>query len=498
MSLVEFLSLSRANFFGKYELVGLLSVGGMAEVHLASITGPGGFRKFVVVKRILPDLKDDPQFSEMFMSEARLTSSLSHSNIAQVFEFGEIDQRLYLSMEFIHGIDLVKVIKHSQRLGVPIPRGLALRLIRDISVALHYAHTFVDPWGTLNPVIHRDITPRNVMLSNSGTVKIIDFGIAKVVGTDPQTSVGNVKGSAGYMAPEQVIGETLDARCDVFSVGVILHELLTGRRLFSSADPTEAMRRVVTETPPSPRSLVPDVPEALSALTMKALERDRAHRFASAHDLASAIEEAAGPSLYDEYKVGGWVREHFPLQLDQTRKLLASLEKNERAEVRAIAGALAANAEARLEATPGMTLEATLTLDPARGATVLVVDDSAIGRKVVTARLEGDGFKVVACASAEEALDALAEMTPDLILSDVNMGELDGFELCARVRQQPGLQGLPFIFLSSSCSAEERSRGMSVGGDDFIRKPFEPADLVTRVRAHLRRVAVLKQRPAPA
>ena len=192
------------------------------------------------------------------------------------------------------------------------------------------------------------------------------------------------------------------------------------------------------------------------------------------------------------------MREHFPLQLDQTRKLLASLEKNERAEVRAIAGALAANAEARLEATPGMTLEATLTLDPARGATVLVVDDSAIGRKVVTARLEGDGFKVVACASAEEALDALAEMTPDLILSDVNMGELDGFELCARVRQQPGLQGLPFIFLSSSCSAEERSRGMSVGGDDFIRKPFEPADLVTRVRAHLRRVAVLKQRPAPA
>ena len=492
--------MSRAHFFGKYELVGLLSVGGMAEVHLASITGPGGFRKFVVVKRILPDLKDDPQFSEMFMSEARLTSSLSHSNIAQVFEFGEIDQRLYLSMEFIHGIDLVKVIKHSQRLGAPVPPGLALRLIRDVSVALHYAHTFVDPWGTLNPVIHRDITPRNVMLSNSGTVKIIDFGIAKVVGTDPQTTAGNVKGSVGYMAPEQVLGETLDPRCDVFSVGVILHELLTGRRLFSSADPAEAMRRVVTETPPSPRALVPELPEALSALTMKALERDRANRFATAHDLAAAIEEAAGPSLYDEYKVGAWVREQFPLQLEQTRKLLVSLEKNEGAEVRAIAVALGSTstAEWRPDATPERALEATTTLDPARGATVLVVDDSSIGRKVVTARLEGDGFKVVACASAEEALATLAEMTPDLILSDVHMGALDGFELCALVRQQPGLQALPFIFLSSSCSAEERSRGMSVGGDDFIRKPFEPADLVTRVRAHLRRVAVLKLRPAPA
>ena len=296
------------------------------------------------------------------------------------------------------------------------------------------------------------------------------------------------------------IGETLDPRCDVFSVGVILHELLTGRRLFSSADPAEAMRRVVTETPPSPRALVPELPEALSALTMKALERDRANRFATAHDLAAAIEEAAGPSLYDEYKVGAWVREQFPLQLEQTRKLLVSLEKNEGAEVRAIAVALGSTstAEWRPDATPERALEATTTLDPARGATVLVVDDSSIGRKVVTARLEGDGFKVVACASAEEALATLAEMTPDLILSDVHMGALDGFELCALVRQQPGLQALPFIFLSSSCSAEERSRGMSVGGDDFIRKPFEPADLVTRVRAHLRRVAVLKLRPAPA
>ena len=492
-------AVSSAHRFGKYEFITLLSVGGMAEVHLACITGPGGFRKFVVVKRILPDLKDDPQFAAMFETEARVTASLSHSNIAQVFEFGEIDGQLFLSMEFIHGIDLVKAIKRSQRLGLPVPRGLALRIVRDLSLALHYAHTFVDPSGVARPVIHRDVTPRNVMLSHSGTVKIIDFGIAKVAGTVTQTSAGSVKGSAGYMAPEQVIGEPLYCRCDVFSLGIILHELLTGARLFAATDHAGAMRRVVMEQAPTPLSLMPDLSPALSAATMKALERRREDRFATSRELALAIEEAAGLTLYDEYAIGAWVREQFPEQLERTRSLLESLDREEDSAVRAIAGSLAHDADPQTgrsqvsAAGAASSFDATVAFDASRGATVLVVDDSPVGRKLVSLRLEAEGFRVSTCSSGEEAVEALKEMKPDLIISDVRMGALDGFRLCERVRQEKDLQSLPFILLSASCSAEERSRGLAVGADDFLRKPFEPAELLSRVRAHLHRVAVLRR-----
>lgn len=489
--------MSSAHRFGKYEFITLLSVGGMAEVHLACITGPGGFRKFVVVKRILPDLQDDPQFAAMFETEAQVTASLSHSNIAQVFEFGEIDGKLFLSMEFIHGIDLVKAIKRSQKMGRPVPRGLALRVVRDLSLALHYAHTFVDPSGVPRPVIHRDVTPRNVMLSHSGTVKIIDFGIAKVAGAVTHTSAGSVKGSAGYMAPEQVIGEPLDGRCDVFSVGIILHELLTGVRLFPATDPIEAMRRVVLEQAPTPLSLMPDLPPSLSAVAMKALERKREDRFTSARELALAIEDQAGSTLYDEYAIGAWVREQFPEQLERTRSLLESLDRREDSAVRAIAGSLAQEGDPQTgrSAAAGTGADATIAFDASRGATVLVVDDSSVGRKLVSLRLEAEGFRVSTCSSGEEALEALKEMKPDLIISDVRMGNLDGFGLCERVRQEKDLQSLPFILLSASCSAEERGRGLAVGADDFLRKPFEPADLLSRVRAHLHRVAVLR-RPA--
>ncbi|MBS1152695.1 MAG: serine/threonine protein kinase [Myxococcaceae bacterium] len=479
--------------FGKYELLALLSVGGMAEVHLAFITGPGGFRKLVVVKRILPDLRDEPQFAEMFDIEARITSAFSHSNIAQVFEFGEIDSRLYLAMEFIHGIDLVKAIRRSDQRGIKVPQGLALRVVHDLCLALHYAHTFTDASGAPRPVVHRDVTPRNVMLSHSGTLKIIDFGIAKVAGVVSSTAVGSVKGSLGYMAPEQMVGEPVDGRADLFSAGVILHEFLTGKRLFSSVDAAQAMRQTVFEPVKSPSEISADVSELLSAVTMKALERDPTVRFSTGREMAHALAEVAQGTMFDEFAVGAWVREQFPEQLDRTKRMLESLSNREHGEVKALATRLAGDVEPLPLGEEGPEGQlSTKTIDVTQGSTVLVVDDSALGRRLVSLRLEAEGFRVVTCNSAEEALELLAEMRPDLVISDVRMGGLNGFEFCAQVRQREELQLLPVVFLSASCSAEERARGMAVGGDDFIRKPFEPADLVTRVRAHLRRVAVLR------
>ena len=488
--------MSPPNQFGKYELIALLSVGGMAEVHLAFITGPGGFRKLVVVKRILPDLQDEPQFAEMFNTEARITAAFSHSNIAQVFEFGEIDTRLYLAMEFIHGIDLVKALRRSGQRGVRVPQGLVLRVVHDLCLALHYAHTFVDASGVPCPVVHRDVTPRNVMLSHSGTLKIIDFGIAKVAGAVTQTAVGSVKGSVGYMAPEQIVSEPLDGRADLFSAGVILHEFLTGKRLFASSDPGRAMRQTVLEPVASPSAVCPDVPELLSAVTLKALERDPAKRFSTGREMAHALAEVAQGTMFDEFAVGAWVREQFPEQLDRTKRMLESLANREDGAVQALATRLGGDGDPLPSSSGGAGPEdliSTKTVEATLGSTILVVDDSALGRRLVSLRLESEGFRVVTCNSAEEALALLSEMRPDIVISDVRMGGLDGFELCAQIRQREELQLLPIVFLSASCSAEERSRGMEVGGDDFIRKPFEPADLVTRVRAHLERVAVLRR-----
>ena len=490
--------MSTSQQFGKYELITLLSVGGMAEVHLACITGPGGFRKLVVVKRILPDLQDEPQFAEMFNTEARVTAAFSHSNIAQVFEFGEIDTRLFLAMEFIHGIDLVKAIRRSTQRGVRVPEGLSLRVVHDLCLALHYAHTFVDASGVPCPVVHRDVTPRNVMLSHSGTLKIIDFGIAKVGGVVTHTAAGNVKGSVGYMAPEQIVRESLDGRADLFSAGVILHELLTGKRLFSSLDPAQVMRQTVLQPVASPSAVCPDVPELLSLVTMKALERDPVARFSSGRQMAQALAEVSLGTMFDEFAVGSWVREQFPEQLDRTKRMLESLANREHGAVKALATRLAGDGDP-LPLSGGSespeNLIATKTVQASFDSTILVVDDSALGRRLVSLRLESEGFRVVTCTSAEEALALLSEMRPDLVISDVRMGGLDGFELCAQIRQREELQLLPILFLSASCSAEERARGMAVGGDDFIRKPFEPADLVIRVRAHLQRVAVLRRHP---
>jgi len=488
---------------GKYEIVSLLSVGGMAEVYLACITGPGGFRKFVGLKRILPDLREDEQFVELFMNEARVSAGLSHANIAQVFDFGEEGEHLFLAMEFVHGVDLLKVIKQAVKRRVVVPPGLAAKVIRDLCLALNYAHTFVDPSGDSRPVIHRDVTPRNVMLSHAGQVKVIDFGIAKVSGTTAvRTDANVIRGSAGYMAPEHLMGEPLDGRADLFCAGVLLYELLTGTRLFASKDLAEATRRILQQKVQPPHELVEGLSPALSAVALRALRREPAERFATGREMARALEDSVRGELFDEDAVGAWVREHFPEQLTQTRRLLESLARREDDAMRVIANTMREAEEhssARADAgePPTRTLEtspwaAPKATDLTRGASILAVDDSKVGQKAVSLRLGAEGFNVMSCGSAEEALQALDEMRPDLVITDVRMPGMDGFTLCEKIRERKELQSLPIIFLSAACSVEERARGLAVGGDDFIRKPFEPADLVARVRGHLQRVAVLR------
>ncbi|WP_370527223.1 protein kinase [Myxococcus sp. CA027] len=326
---------------GKYEILTRLSMGGMAELFLAYTSGPGGFRKFVAVKQILPDIKKDEQFVQMFLDEARITAAFSHANIGQVFDLGEEGGELYLAMEFLPGQNLEQVVKASTRQGYPLPLGFVGRVIRDTCLGLHYAHHFTDPSGRPAVVVHRDVSPKNVMLTYDGVVKVIDFGIAKARGRLGRTQVGTVKGTSGYMSPEQVRGvATLDGRSDLFSVGVMLHELLSGQRLFSGPHEAAVMMQIVEADVPPLRGINPDVPEALEAVATRALSRDVSQRFTNCREMARAIEAALGSELFDEDGMTAVMGDLFADKRQKTRTLLELASRAEDARVSEAAGAL--------------------------------------------------------------------------------------------------------------------------------------------------------------
>ncbi len=313
--------LDRGRTIGKYEILTRLSIGGMAELFLAFIPGPGGFRKFVALKQILPDIKADESFVKMFLDEARITAAFSHSNIGQVYDLGEDHGELYLAMEFISGQNLEQIIKRAARREYLLPIGFSCRVVRDACLALHYAHHFTDAAGRPAPVVHRDVSPKNVMVTYTGDVKMIDFGIAKAKNRLNRTQVGIVKGTSGYMSPEQVKGEQLDGRTDLFAAAVMLHELLTGQRLFTASNDAAMMLKIAQADVPHPKSLNPKVPDALDAVVMKALSRKKEDRYATGKELAKAIDQACG-EMAEEELLAQIMSELFDDKIQTTRALL--------------------------------------------------------------------------------------------------------------------------------------------------------------------------------
>ncbi|MBM4378835.1 MAG: protein kinase [Deltaproteobacteria bacterium] len=310
---------------GKYEIVCRLSTGGMSVIFLAFTRGISGFRKYVVLKQILPDVKGEDEFVRMFLDEAKITAGFNHPNIAQVFDLDVAEGELFLTMEFVPGATLVEVARGCRAAREPIPMGLALQSVRDTAVALHYAHTFTDPFGNPQPVIHRDIAEKNIMVTYEGVTKLLDFGIAKSLAGHSRTSVGMVKGTSGYMSPEQIRGEKLDARTDVFSLGVVLHELLTGVRLFAARSTEEALLAPLQQVVEPPSRQNPDVSPELDKVVLRCLERDRAARFGTALELARELERAVAPgTLWNPEESAAFMQRIFAERREQTRQLLSS------------------------------------------------------------------------------------------------------------------------------------------------------------------------------
>jgi len=277
--------------YGNYQLLKRLATGGMAQIYLARQKGPDGAEKLVVVKRILPHLAENSDFVRMFLDEARIAARLNHPNIVQVFDLGSLDDTFFIAMEFIHGEDLRKIWKRTEHLNKPFPVQLVCRVVMDACAGLDYAHKKTDAQGKPLGIVHRDISPQNLLVTFDGAVKIVDFGIAKAADQATVTRSGVLKGKYSYMSPEQASGKRVDCRSDIFALGVVLHELLTGQRLFKRSNDIQTLHAVTECDVPVPSNANPKVPPELDEIVLKALAKNPADRYQEAMDLQLALED---------------------------------------------------------------------------------------------------------------------------------------------------------------------------------------------------------------
>ncbi len=275
--------------FGEYHLLEKIATGGMAEVWRARAKGLAGFEKILVIKKVLDNLAKDDEFIKLFIDEARIAVQLLHVNIVQVFDLGAVDGTYYMAMEYVHGMDLSRLVTRGRHLG-PFPVPLALFVQTEVLKALDFAHARTDEEGEPLRIVHCDISPQNVLISYAGEVKITDFGISRAA-FQAEGLHDVIRGKYAYMSPEQVDGKELDGRSDIFSMGIVLYELLTGRRLFKAKTRDETLARVRRAEVPSPRAYRPEISEDLEALLLRALSRDAKDRYDRASDWVEQLQQ---------------------------------------------------------------------------------------------------------------------------------------------------------------------------------------------------------------
>ncbi len=278
---------------GKYQLIRRIATGGMAELFLARASAIHGFEKLVVLKRILPQHAESDDFIRMFLAEARLAATLHHPNIVQVYDIGEQDAAYFFTMEFVQGQDLRRVVRAARKAQRVLPLEHILHVVMGVAAGLHHAHEKIGLDGRPLGIVHRDVSPSNVLVTYEGGVKIVDFGIAKAATAQTVTAAGTLKGKIPYMSPEQCRGESVDQRSDIFSIGTLLWELTTGSRLFTGDNEFAIINKVAAGDVPAPSSVRGDYPPELEAIVMRALQSDREQRYGSALDLQIDLEDFA-------------------------------------------------------------------------------------------------------------------------------------------------------------------------------------------------------------
>ena len=282
---------STGHRLGRYELIRRLAVGGMAEIYLARVPGVGieGFEKLVVIKRILPQHALDPELLRMFLDEARLSATLTHPHVTEVYDVGADGEAPFFAMEYVHGANLRQMLRRTAN-GAPLPLNHAVAIVAAAAAGLHYAHEKLGPGGEPLNIVHRDVSPSNVLISYDGAVKVSDFGIAKWTFQRTQTQEGALKGKFAYMSPEQCRGQPIDRRSDVFALGTLLYELTTGEAPFGAATDFEILTQIISGAPAPPAWPDREYPAALAAIVMRALAREPGDRYPTAQAFQLELE----------------------------------------------------------------------------------------------------------------------------------------------------------------------------------------------------------------
>lgn len=311
--------------FDKYTLIGKLGHGGMAEVNLAVVEGKGGFRKLTVIKRLHAHLAVEPGFIDMFLDEARLGARLNHPHCVQTYEVGEVEDNPFLAMEYLDGQGLERLLRISGQQNKPIPIPLAARIVADALDGLSYAHELTDYDGSALAVVHRDVSPQNIFVTYTGMVKLLDFGIAKAATHIVVTKTGVIKGKYAYIAPEQALGQDVDERSDLWSMGVVLWEVLTGHRLFKSVNELATLHETLQGEIKLPSAFRPELPTELDTICNRALQRDPAERYQNAAEMKDELERylRSVPDAPGRRQIGHLMKDRFGAVIEHHKRTLS-------------------------------------------------------------------------------------------------------------------------------------------------------------------------------
>jgi eukaryotic-like serine/threonine-protein kinase len=313
--------------FGKYVLLDRINSGATAAVYRANVRGEAGFERLVAIKRILPHMAGDRDFVDTFVREAKTVARLTHAGICPIYELGKVGESLYMAIEYIQGRDLGHITRRLAKRGETMPPAIAAWIAARLCDSLDYAHNLKNASGGRVGIFHRDLSPSNILVSYEGQVKLIDFGLAKAVGRAQSTNVDALKRKLGYMSPEMVKGKPVDARSDIFGVGVCLYEMITARRLFLAQNDIDTLKLVGKALVPPPSAIIDDAPEELEIIVMHALEREPEDRFQSAAEMCETLNaylHKADPT-FNSLKLSAWMHELFGEDIEQERQRIKQL-----------------------------------------------------------------------------------------------------------------------------------------------------------------------------
>lgn len=310
---------------GRYAFYGQIAAGGMATVHFARLVGPGNFSRIVAAKRLLPHLLQNKDFTDMLLDEARLAARIHHPNVVSTLDVVSTGDELVVVMEYVHGESLAKLARTAKDLDDGIPPSIATTIAIDALHGLHAAHEVRDESGALLGLVHRDVSPQNLMVGVDGVTRIADFGIAKAAGRSQETRDGTVKGKLTYMAPEQIERGELTRATDIFALSVVLWEMLTGQRLFEGKTDGEVLRRILLDQVPPPSSRAPNVPQEYDEILARGLARDPADRYKTAREMALALEAISTPVRASE--IGAWVERNASATIVSRARTITQIER---------------------------------------------------------------------------------------------------------------------------------------------------------------------------